>query len=180
MSLNVTRCAQHTDSNGQRCPQRHPCIVHAQRQAADAQKPIATLQLIRMSRRIDYLTVESDCNIFTGPKVISRLFLTERLFSNIVLCHLVRLGLPLLQIATVRHVAAREPVELVRSKGTWGGYIKLGRAGSTSQAHDPVDILDIHCDFSRLAYQSDAPAVFGWVDMKIGVVAGPGLSLRRG
>lgn len=146
MSLNVTRCAQHTDSNGQRCPQRHPCIVHAQRQAAYAQKSIATLQLIRMSRSIDYLTIKGDWNIFTGPKVIGRLFLTERFFLNIVRCHLVRLGLPLFQIATVRHVAAREPVELVGSKGTWGEYIKLGGAGARRSPHDLVDILDIHCD----------------------------------
>jgi hypothetical protein len=36
-----------------------------------------------------------------------------------------------------------------------------------SQPHDPVDILGIHCDLSRLMHRSDAPAVFGWVDMKI-------------
>ena len=180
MSLNVTHCAQHTDSNGQRCPQRHPCIVHAQRQAAYTQKSIATLQLIRMSRSINYLTIKSDCNIFTGPKVIGRLFLTERLFSNIVRCHLVRLGLSLSRFQTVRRVAARELVELVRSKGSWGWYIKLGKSQDTSQPHDPVNILDIHCDLVDWRTKSDAPAVFGWGRYEDWGDSRPGLSLRRG
>src|ERR1700733_5550223 len=64
------RCVRHTDSNGQRRPQRHPCIVHAQRQATYAQKSIATLQLIWMSRSIDNMTIKCDCNFFTAPKVI--------------------------------------------------------------------------------------------------------------
>ena len=105
------RCVRHTDSNGQRRPQRHPRIVHAQRQAAYAQKSIATLQLIWMSRSIDYMTIKSDCNFFTAPKVILWLLLAERLFLNVVRCHLVRLGLPLSQIATVRDVAARDTIK---------------------------------------------------------------------
>lgn len=100
-----------------------------------------------MSRSIDYLTIKSDCNIFTGPKVIGRLFLTERLFLNIGRCHLVRLGLPLLKIATVRHVAACEPVEFGEVERDLGIVYKAGKSRSTSQPHDPVDILDIHCDF---------------------------------
>jgi len=125
-----------------------------------------------MSRSIDYLTIKSDSNIFTGPKVISWLFLTERLFSNIVRCHRVRLGLP---VKTRSGVRTCRVGEVERDLGT---VYKAGKSRSTFQPHDLVDILDIHCDLVDWRTNPIPPAVFGWVDMKIGVEQASSLSLE--
>jgi hypothetical protein len=56
----------------------------------------------------------------------------------------------------------------VRFEGDLGVVYEVGKSQSTSQPHDPVDILDIHCDLIDWRTNPMHLRFLGWVDMKIG------------